>query len=196
MLADSNFSMNLGRTPVGFMRPTILPPSTPVCSKTNISCMTITSPSMPCTSVTLVILREPSFRRSCCTITSTAADTCSRIAFTGNSIPAMSTIVSRRERQSLGELAWAVVKEPSWPVFRACRLHYHLTARRSLLADGLPGQFHPRHEHHSLKTREAVSRRVGVGGGQGAVVARVHGLEHVQCLATAHLSDYDPVGAH
>src|SRR5919201_1010469 len=112
MLADSNFSMNLGRMPVGFMRPTILPAAMPVCSKTNRSCMTITSPSMPCTSVMQVILREPSFMRSCCTIRSMAEDTCSRMAFTGNSMPAISTIVSRRERQSLGELAWAVVSGP------------------------------------------------------------------------------------
>ena len=27
-------------------------------------------------------------------------------------------------------------------------------------------------------------------------MTRVHGLKHVQRLATAHLSDHDPVGAH
>ena len=34
-------------------------------------------------------------------------------------MPAISTIVSRRESMSRGVLAWPVVSEPSWPVFIA-----------------------------------------------------------------------------
>ena len=44
----SNFSEKRGRTPVGRSTPRIWPSSTPLCSKTKMSCMTITSPSMPC----------------------------------------------------------------------------------------------------------------------------------------------------
>ena len=43
---------------------------------------------------------------------------------------------------------------------------------------------------------EHVARGVGVAGGQRAVVAGVHGLEHVQRLAAAALPDDDPVGPH
>jgi hypothetical protein len=32
--------------------------------------------------------------------------------------------------------------------------------------------------------------------GQGTFVARVHGLEHVECLASTNLADDDPVRAH
>ena len=59
----SNFSVNLGRMPVARRWPRIWPSTTPVCSKVKTSCMTMTSPSMPWTSVMLVILREPSLSR-------------------------------------------------------------------------------------------------------------------------------------
>ena len=52
------------------------------------------------------------------------------------------------------------------------------------------------HEHHRLEAGERVARRVGVHGGQRAVVAGVHRLEHVQRLAAADLADDDAVGAH
>ncbi len=50
---------------------------------------------------------------------SSAPDTCSRMARTGRSTPAMRTIVSRRASESRGLLACSVVIEPSWPVFMA-----------------------------------------------------------------------------
>ena len=43
---------------------------------------------------------------------------------------------------------------------------------------------------------EHVARAVGVAGGHRAVVAGVHGLEHVQRLAGTTLPDDDPVGPH
>ena len=82
----------------------------------------MTSPSMRSTSVTWVIRREPSLSRLWCTITSTAEATCSRIARTGRSMPAISTIVSMRERVSRGPLECTVQSEPSWPVFMACSM--------------------------------------------------------------------------
>ena len=71
---------------------------------------------------------------------STAEATCSRMARSGRSTPAMRTIVSRRESMSRGA--------------------------------------------------------VGVAGGHRAVVAGVHGLEHVQRLAGTALPDDDAVGPH
>src|SRR3972149_3168494 len=100
----SKRSTNLGRMPVGLRRPWILPSRTPVCSKTKTSCMTMTSPSMPWTSVMLVILRVPSLRRDWWTMRSTAEAICSRMARTGRSTPAMRTIVSSRESMSRGGL--------------------------------------------------------------------------------------------
>ena len=73
----------------------------------------MTSPSIRSTSVTWVIRRVPSLRRAWCTIRSTAEATCSRMARTGRSMPAISTSVSRREQVSRGPLEWTVQIEPS-----------------------------------------------------------------------------------
>ncbi len=73
----------------------------------------MTSPSMPSTSLIATIRRLPSRIRACWTMRSIALATWSRIARTGSSTPAMSTIVSRRDRLSRGLLAWTVVMEPS-----------------------------------------------------------------------------------
>ena len=64
-------------------------------------------------------LRLPSERRDSWMMMSTAEAICSRMAREGSSMPLISTIVSRREMTSRGELAWTVVSEPSWPVFMA-----------------------------------------------------------------------------
>ena len=50
---------------------------------------------------------------------STAEATCSRMARSGRSTPAIRTIVSSRDSMSRGLLAWPVDIEPSWPVFMA-----------------------------------------------------------------------------
>src|SRR5262249_8236514 len=61
-------SQTFGRTPVARNRPTTLPSwVTPIFSKTKISCIVITSPSIPVISETLVTLRVPSLNRVCCT---------------------------------------------------------------------------------------------------------------------------------
>src|SRR5204863_9476349 len=63
-----NRSQHFGRTPVARNRPITLPSCvTPTFSNRKISCMVITSPSIPVISEMLVILREPSLRRVCCT---------------------------------------------------------------------------------------------------------------------------------
>ena len=77
------------------------------------------SPSMPTISVMAVMRRVPSLSRVCWMIRSTALATCSRMARTGRSMPAIRTMVSRRASASRGVLAWSVEIDPSWPVFIA-----------------------------------------------------------------------------
>src|SRR6266540_2324961 len=91
----------------------------PFCSITKMSCMVITSCSMPTISVIWVTLREPSRRRLSWTTRLMAPAICWRIARTGRSTPAIRTSVSRRARPSRGLFACSVVIDPSWPVFMA-----------------------------------------------------------------------------
>ena len=58
------------------------------------------------------------------------------------------------------------------------------------------GRSKPGHQHHRLDAGERVARRVGVDRRQRAVVARVHGLQHVERLGAADLADDDAVGPH
>ena len=71
-----------------------------------------------------------------------------------------------------------------------------IDGRGDLLADGLHRQIHAGHQHHRLEAARAVARGVRVAGGQRAVVAGVHRLEHVERLARAALTHDDPVGTH
>ena len=52
------------------------------------------------------------------------------------------------------------------------------------------------HHDHRFQTGQGVARRVGVQRGHRAVVAGVHGLEHVERFRTAALADDDPFGPH
>ena len=94
-----------------------------------------------------------------CTIRSSALATCSRIAVTGSSMPAISTIVSIRESVSRGLFEWIVVSEPSWPVFiawsmssasaprasptmmRSGRIRSELRTRSRILISPVPSMF-------------------------------------------------------
>jgi hypothetical protein len=75
-------------------------------------------------------------------------------------------------------------------------VHDDIDRGRHLIADVGGGEIDTRHHRHRLETPEQVAARVGVRGGERAVVTRVHRLEHVQRLATANLADDDPVGPH
>ena len=70
------------------------------------------------------------------------------------------------------------------------------SGRGDLLPDGPGGQVEPGHEHHGLEPGQRVAGRVGVDGRDRAVVAGVHGLEHVEGLGPADLADDDAVGPH
>ena len=58
------------------------------------------------------------------------------------------------------------------------------------------GQIHPGHERHGLDAGEGVARGVRMQGGQRAIVAGIHGLEHVQRLAAAALAHHNALRAH
>ena len=81
-------------------------------------------------------------------------------------------------------------------VLEAVLVDDEVDGRADLLADGPQRQVHAGHEHHRLEAAEHVARGVGVAGRHRAVVAGVHGLEHVERLAGAALPDHDAVGAH
>ena len=63
-------------------------------------------------------------------------------------------------------------------------------------ADGARRQAGDAHLHHVLDAGQRVARGVGVDGADRAVMAGVHGLQHVEGLGAAHLADDDAVGPH
>jgi hypothetical protein len=48
----------------------------------------------------------------------------------------------------------------------------------------------------NLQPRKQVTGRIGMCRRKGALVSRVHGLQHVQGLATSHFAHDDAVGPH
>ena len=52
------------------------------------------------------------------------------------------------------------------------------------------------HGDHGLEAADGVVAGASVNGGERAVVAGVHGLEHVECFVAADFADDDAVGAH
>jgi hypothetical protein len=65
-----------------------------------------------------------------------------------------------------------------------------------LLPDGPDRQLEAGHQHHGLQAADGVPGGVGVHGGHGALVAGVHGLEHVEGLGGTTLTHDDAVGPH
>src|SRR5919106_6182934 len=82
------------------------------------------------------------------------------------------------------------------PVLETALLDDEVDRGGHLLTNGAQRQVDTGHQHHRLEAGQHVARRVGVAGGHRAVVARVHGLEHVQRLAGTTLPDDDAIGAH
>ncbi len=70
------------------------------------------------------------------------------------------------------------------------------TADGDLFTDRLHGDVDAGHQHHGLEAGQGVSGSVGVERRERTVVSGVHGLEHVEGLATAHLADDDAIGPH
>src|SRR5205814_4013376 len=88
------------------------------------------------------------------------------------------------------------VRDAPRAVTQAGDLNDHRDGRGNLLPDRLFRQVQVGHQRHGLQARDGVPRTVGVNGGKRAVVAGVHGLEHVERLFAAHLTDDDAVRAH
>src|SRR4028118_1980789 len=134
--------------------------------------VTMTSPSMPITSVTLVVRREPSRRRFTCTMRSTESAIWRLMASLGILMSPIITMFSIRARHSRGLLEWSVAIEPSWPVFIAASRSKHSDPRIS-----------PRMMRSGGMARARVRPRVR-GGGQ------------VEALRSADLAEDDAIGAH
>src|SRR4029453_4302015 len=90
-------SAHLGRMPVARKRPQTMPSGrTPVLSKTNRSCIVMTSPSIPVISLMAVTFRVPSVMRAIWTTISIAEAICCRTALSGMFRFAIATMVSKR----------------------------------------------------------------------------------------------------
>ena len=75
-------------------------------------------------------------------------------------------------------------------------LHDEVDGRRDLVANRLVRQIQVGHRHHRVEAVQRVARRVGVDGRQAAVVAGVHGLQHVDGFVAADLAHDDAIGPH
>ena len=120
-------------SPVARNRPRTRPSGAiPVRSNRKMSCIVMTSPSIPVISETAVTLRVPSAHASDLhDHLDRRGDLPSDRLFRNVEILAIATIVSRRYSASRGLLAWIVVKLPSWPVFIACSMSSASSLRTS-----------------------------------------------------------------
>lgn len=104
--------------------------------------------------------------------------------------------VLRRDGRALHLLHLGDVGDLAAAVAHARLMDDEVDGRRDLLADGALRQLEAGHHDHCLEAREDIARAVGVRRRQRTVMARVHGLQHVERLARADLADDDAVGAH
>ena len=88
------------------------------------------------------------------------------------------------------------MRDAARPVAKTRRLYDHVDRRDDHVADGLRGQRKTAHRDHRLKTTQRLARRVGVQRAHRAVVARVHGLQQIESLGSAHFADDDAFRAH
>src|SRR5688500_7077014 len=88
------------------------------------------------------------------------------------------------------------VRDLPGPVLEARLVDDEVHRRGDLLAEGADREVDAGHEDHRLEARQHVARAVGVACRHRAVVAGVHGLEHVEGLARTALPDDHPVRAH
>ncbi len=88
------------------------------------------------------------------------------------------------------------VRDLPGAVFEPRLMQDQVDGRRHLLADRALSQLDVGHHHHRFHPRQRVSWRVGVNSGDGAIVARVHRLEHVEGGLVTYFADDDPVWPH
>ena len=82
------------------------------------------------------------------------------------------------------------------PVLVARDLDHDVDGRGHLRAERAHREGDAGHRDHGLDPAQRVARRVGVDRGERAVVAGVHGLQHVERLGAAHLADDDAIRPH
>ena len=104
--------------------------------------------------------------------------------------------ILERDDLALHALHLGDVGDAPGAVPEAGELHDAVEGGRDLLADGPHRQVEAGHQHQRLEAGQGVAGAVGVDGGERAVVAGVHGLEHVEGLAGTALTDHDPVRPH
>ena len=81
-------------------------------------------------------------------------------------------------------------------VAQARALHNDGQCRSDLLPHGLFRKTQVAHRHHRFETGQGIARRIGVDGCHRTFVARIHGLQHVECFFAADLTDDDAIGTH
>ena len=89
-----------------------------------------------------------------------------------------------------------MLRDLARPALQAVGLDDQVDGRGDLLPHRLDRQLEAGHHDHRFEPGQGVARRVGVQRGHRAVVAGVHGLEHVERLGAAALADDDPFGPH
>ena len=116
--------------------------------------------------------------------------------------------LSRMPRLRKTKMSCMVTMSPSMPVISASEMTLRVPSLRRLtctttsMAEAICrrmrafGNVQAAHGDHGFEAAQRVARRVGVNRGQRAVVAGVHGLQHVQRFLAAHLTDDDAVGTH
>jgi hypothetical protein len=88
--------------------------------------------------------------------------------------------ILERNDFSLHALNFGDMCDPAASVTQTGYLDNQVNGGRYLLAYGPQGEVHPGHEDQRFKSGNGIARSVSVNGGQRAIVAGVHGLEHVQ----------------
>jgi len=86
--------------------------------------------------------------------------------------------------------------DPPGPVSQARLLKDQVHSGGDLFTDNSKRKIEAGKQGEGFETRDRVSRRVGMEGGQRPIVASVHGLEHVQGFPASHLADDNSVGTH
>src|ERR1035437_4141426 len=90
----------------------------------------------------------------------------------------------------------ADVGDAAAPVTHARDLDDEINGRSDLGADSLLGQRDRSHHRHRFDAGDGIAGIVSVNGGDGSVVACIHGLQHVERLFPSNLAEDDSIGAH
>src|SRR6516165_789822 len=88
------------------------------------------------------------------------------------------------------------VRDPARSIGKASNLDYQRYGRSDLFANGFLRKVEVRHHRHGFHTCDGIARAVGVDRSKRAIVASIHGLEHVERFFATDLAYDDAIGAH